>query len=143
MRTANWRKALPRPNTFSCRGKLFESAKITSALLVIFSGQLVSKISETETDTEILAAQELDDRLKIVSLFTGHSDLTILELALHLGIKRFNCFDDLLCLITFQALFEMNFLARMSERRDRRILPFHIPQIDVPFRESPNHDFHQ
>jgi hypothetical protein len=48
--------------------------------------RLISEIPETETDPEIFAAQELDDRLKIVSLFAGHSDLSILDLALHLGV---------------------------------------------------------
>ena len=48
--------------------------------------RLVSEIPETETDPEILAAQKLDHCLKFVSLFAGHSDLSILELALNFGV---------------------------------------------------------
>ena len=77
---------------------------------------LVPEVPETETDAEIFAAQELDDSLKVVSLFAGHTDLAILDLALNLGIQRLNRFDDLFGLVALQALFDVNFLTRVSER---------------------------
>ena len=76
---------------------------------------LVSEICETKTHTKVLAAQELDDRLKLISLFSGHPDLTFLNLALDLGIQRFNRFDNFLGLIALQALLDLNLLTRVSE----------------------------
>jgi hypothetical protein len=52
----------------------------------VLSVRLVPEIPETEADPEILAAQELNHRLKLVSLFAGHSDLSILDLALNFGV---------------------------------------------------------
>jgi hypothetical protein len=54
--------------------------------LGVLSVRLVPEIPETETDPEILAAQELNHRLKFVSFFAGHSDLSILDLALNFGV---------------------------------------------------------
>jgi hypothetical protein len=48
----------------------------------------VSENSKGESDAEILAAQELEDRLKIVLIFPGHSNLAVLYLALNLGAER-------------------------------------------------------
>ena len=50
------------------------------------SVRLVPEIPETEADPEILATQELNHRLKFVSLFAGHSDLSVLDLALNFGV---------------------------------------------------------
>jgi hypothetical protein len=35
----------------------------------------------------------------------------------------------------------MNLLTRVTEGRDGRILPLNVPEVDVPFGESPDHDF--
>jgi hypothetical protein len=48
--------------------------------------RLIPEIPEAETNPEILAPQELDHCLKFVSLFAGHPDLSILDLALNLGV---------------------------------------------------------
>jgi hypothetical protein len=48
--------------------------------------KLIPEIPEAETHPEVLAPQELDHCLKFVSLFAGHTDLSILDLALNLGV---------------------------------------------------------
>jgi hypothetical protein len=54
---------------------------------VVFCGvKLIPEIPEAETNPEILAPQELDHCLKFVSLFASHTDLSILDLALNLGV---------------------------------------------------------
>ena len=105
--------------------------------------ELIPEVFKAEPNAEIFATQELDDRLKLVSLFPGHADLAILDLTLHLGIKTFDCLNDFLGLVALQALFEVNFLTRVTKWRNRRILSFDVAEINVPFRESSDHDFHQ
>ena len=104
---------------------------------------LVSEVLEIQRYAKIFPSQELNDGLQVILLLPGDSDLAVLQLALHIQSFCLDRLGDLLGLIAFEALFNMNFLAGMPQRRDGWVLALHITQIDPALSQLPNHDLHQ
>src|SRR5947208_2516180 len=77
--------------------------------------QSVAEIFEVRCDAEIAAADKSDDFLQIVSLFSGDSNLAILELALHLESLALDRENNFLRLGPFEPLLNFQLLPRMPD----------------------------
>src|SRR5947207_9356409 len=93
----------------------------------------ISEVFEIRRDAKVTAAHELNNFLKLVSLFSGHADLPILQLALNLKVLRFDRLNDFLGLVPFQPLLNFYFLPGVTNRRKSRFLLLQIAQIDPAF----------
>jgi len=75
----------------------------------------VSKVLEVCRDVEIATADELNHGLKLIFLFSGHANLSILQLALNFEVLRFDRLNDFLGFIALQALLDLEFLPRVTD----------------------------
>src|SRR6267378_6937004 len=87
---------------------------------------LIAEVFEIGGDAKVAAAHESDDGLQIVFLFSGDANLSILQLALHLEVLRLDRLDDFLGFGAFETLENFQFLACMSQWRDRRFDLFDV-----------------
>jgi molybdopterin converting factor small subunit len=76
----------------------------------------VSKIFEICGDAKVTATDELNHCLQIVFLLSRNSNLSILQLALHLETLRLDRLNDFLRLVPFEALLNFQFLPGVSDR---------------------------
>src|SRR5438046_1031423 len=95
---------------------------------------LVAEILEVGGDFEIVAAHKLNDALQFVLLFPSHPNLAVLQRALHLEAGLLYRLDNLLRLLTFQALLNFQFLPRMAQRRNIRFHLLDVAQINTALR---------
>src|ERR1043166_123931 len=81
-----------------------------------FRSALVAEVLESRRHTEVAAAHKLNYRLQIIFLFSGHPNLSILQLALHFEPLGFDRLNDLFRLIAFEALGDFQFLSGVPDR---------------------------
>src|SRR5277367_3987691 len=96
--------------------------------------RLIPEILERERHGEIPATQEGDDLLQLVALLARHANLPLLQRALHLERLLFDRLDNFLRLVALEALLDQEILRGVAERRNRRILPLHVAEVDIPLR---------
>src|SRR5215510_2486258 len=77
---------------------------------------LVSEIFEVYSNTKVATAQELNDSLQLVFLFSSDANLAVLQLALHLESLRLDRLNDFLGLVPFETLLDLQFLPCMTDR---------------------------
>ena len=78
--------------------------------------KLVAEVFEIRRYAEIAAADELDDGLEFVLLFSGDANLSILQLTLHFETLRFDGLDNLFGFVAFESLLNFQFLSRVAQR---------------------------
>ena len=78
--------------------------------------KLVAEVFEIRRYAEIAAADELDDGLEFVLLFSGDANLSILQLALHFETLRLDGLDNLFGFVAFEPLLNFQLLSRVAQR---------------------------
>ncbi len=79
-------------------------------------GVSVPEILEICGHTELAAAHELNHSLEFILLFAGDPNLLVLQLALHFEALRFDRMNNFFRFISFEALFDVQFLPGMTDR---------------------------
>src|SRR5206468_3952176 len=90
---------------------------------------LIAIIPKLQPDAKIPRAAKGDHGLQVVAALSRHANLPVLQRALHLERLRLDRLDDFLRLLAFETLLDGEFLCRVAERRNRRVLAIHVPQI--------------
>ena len=78
--------------------------------------KLVAEVFEIRRYAEIAAANELDDGLEFVLLFSGDANLSILQLALHFETLRLDGLDNFFGFVAFEPLLNFQLLSRVAQR---------------------------
>src|SRR5579884_1042979 len=96
---------------------------------------LIPEILELQRHRKVVPANSRDGGLQIVFALAGDADLVVLDLRgdLELGVADER--GDLLGNSCFDALFDLDDLAGMAERRNVRLALLHVFEADLPLGE--------
>jgi hypothetical protein len=79
-------------------------------------GLSVAEILEIRCHPEVVTPHKLDDSLEFVFLFSRDPDLLVLQLALHLEALCLDRLNNFFCFVSFEALYDFQFLPGMTNR---------------------------
>ena len=77
--------------------------------------KLVAEVFEIRRYAEIAAANELDDGLEFVLLFSGDANLSILQLTLHFETLRLDRLNDFPSFVSIESLLDFQFLPSVTD----------------------------
>src|SRR5437899_10923159 len=101
------------------KGSLRRGAEDSTRGRVRSPKQLIAEVFAIGGDAKVAAAHESDDGLQIVSLFSGHSNLSILQLPLHFEVLQLDRLDDFPRFDALKTLLNFHFLSRVPDRLNR------------------------
>src|SRR5205823_14043622 len=108
-----------------------------------FPNNLIAEVFEIRGDSKVATAQKGNDRLQFVLLLSGDPDLSVLHLALHFEVLRFDGLNYFFRFVAFQTLLNFQLLSRVAQRRNCSIELFDIAQIDSTLRQFTNDNLAQ
>ena len=99
--------------------------------IVVRPSVLIAEVRELERHGEVLHPHGGDHRLQVVPALAGHADLLLLNLRGHFELSLANKAGDLFGNLGLEALFDLDYLARVPQRRHVRFALLNVLEADI------------